>query len=75
MKTKMKIKLPNGLIIERIPKFYQLGNFYECQIRYKNKKYLVGNGDEYMRGYSPIMELSLPSQERFYSDFGVEFKS
>lgn len=57
MKEKIKIKLATGEIIERVPNVEQLGNFQMLWIRYKGKKYLVGDGDEYLRGFPEIFEM------------------
>lgn len=57
-KKKITIKLPTGEIIRRVPTFKQLGNFVMVIVRYKNKRYLVGDGDEYLRdGYEQVFEL------------------
>ncbi len=55
--SKIKIELPNGKIIERVPNFEQCGNFQMIWIRYDNKKYIVGDGDEYLRGYPDVFKL------------------
>lgn len=57
MRKKIKIKLPNGNIIERVPNAEQVGNFQMLWIRYNNEKYLVGDGDEYLRGFPEVFEL------------------
>lgn len=54
---KVKVKLPNGEVIERKPKGHMFGNFQMLTIRYKNKEYLINEGDEYLRGYPEIFEL------------------
>lgn len=56
-KTKIKVCLPNGEIIERTPNVTPFGNFQMIWIRYDNKKYLVGDGDEYLRGYPSMFTL------------------
>lgn len=57
---KIKIRLDNGKIIERVPIFNSFGNFQQMTIRYKNEEYLVGDGDEYIRGgYEEIFDLDL----------------
>lgn len=57
---KIKIRLDNGKIIERVPTFNSFGNFQQMTIRYKNEEYLVGDGDEYIRGgYEEIFDLDL----------------
>jgi len=45
-----KILLPNGLVINRKPTARALGNFCQMYVRYKNNRYAIGNGDEYLRG-------------------------
>lgn len=57
MKKKIKIELPNGEIIERVPNVEQVGNFQMIWVRYNNEKYIVNNGDEYLRGYPEIFTL------------------
>lgn len=44
------IKLDNGKIINRKVKVCYMGNFQMMSVRYKNKEYLIGDGDEYLRG-------------------------
>ena len=39
--NKIKVELPNGKIIERVPNIEQIGNFQMIWIRYNNKKYIV----------------------------------
>lgn len=56
-KTKIKVSLPDGEIIERVPNIEMCGNFQVLWIRYNNKKYVVGDGDEYLRGYPPVFAL------------------
>lgn len=54
----MKVKIEvEGKIIERVVKFKQLGNFVMNIVRYKNERYLVGDGDEYLRGYDKVFSL------------------
>lgn len=54
----MKVKIEvEGKIIERVVKFEQLGNFVMNIVRYKNERYLVGDGDEYLRGYDKVFKL------------------
>ena len=48
---KIKIELPNGKTILRTPIGQALGNFSFLVVRYKNKEYVVNDGDEYLRGY------------------------
>lgn len=53
---RLKIKVDGRIILRKV-KFVSLGNFVMNVVRYKNKEYLVGNGDEYMRGYERISTL------------------
>ena len=46
----VKVRLPNMRIIRRAVKARPLGNFVMLSVRYKNEEYLIGDGDEYMRG-------------------------
>lgn len=57
MTEKIKIKLDNGKIIERKPRFKQFGNFQMMIVRYNNEDYLVGDGDEYLRGHKDVYTL------------------
>lgn len=57
MEKKIKVKLPNGDIIERVPKVERFGNFAQITIRYNNDRYLVGDGTEYLRGAPEVFEL------------------
>lgn len=56
-KQKIKVKLPDGEIIERTPIFHRVGNFQMISVRYKYKEYIVNQGDEYLRGYPDVYEL------------------
>ena len=56
-KKKIKVQLPDGTIIERVPNVEPLGNFQMIWIRYQNEKYLVNEGDEYLRGYPDVFIL------------------
>ena len=47
----------NGCIIKRKIKFVPCGNFVMMVVRYKNAEYLIGDGDEYLRGYKEVYEL------------------
>ena len=55
----MKIKINyNGKVITRKVSCVQMGNFVMNIVRVNNKKYLVGDGDEYIRGgYDKVFEL------------------
>lgn len=57
MRKKVKVKLEDGTIIERVPKATQLGNFVMLTIRYKNDEYHIGDGDEYLRGMPEVFEI------------------
>ncbi len=48
------IELLDGKIIKRKIKSFPLGNFFINIVRIQNKEYILGNGDEYLRGYEPI---------------------
>lgn len=47
---KIKIKLIDGTIIRRKAKIVSFGNFQQMIVRYNNDDYIVGDGDEYIRG-------------------------
>ena len=47
---KAKIKLADGSFIQRVVTVTPCGNFQMMSVRYKNKEYLIGDGDEYLRG-------------------------
>jgi len=59
MSNKIKIRTPEGDIIKRKPKAHRVGNFVMMTIRYKNKEYVIGSGDEYLRGMPEVFELDL----------------
>jgi hypothetical protein len=48
------IKMPDGSIEKRTIKHERFGNFVMNTITVKKKVYLLGDGDEYLRGY-PIV--------------------
>lgn len=47
----------DGKIITRMIKCVQMGNFVMNIVRYNNERYIIGDGDEYLRGYDKIFEL------------------
>lgn len=47
---KIKVRIDEEKVIERKPKVHQVGNFQIMTVRYNNKEYIVGDGDEYIRG-------------------------
>ena len=53
----MKIKIEDGSIIERKVTSTPCGNFQVLTINYKNAKYFVGDGDEYLRGFGEYLNL------------------
>jgi len=55
----MRIRLPNGKMIKRVPTGHSFGNFNMLTIRYRNQNYLIGEGDEYLRGYPKHFDLDL----------------
>jgi len=55
----MNIKLPNGKMIKRVPTGHSFGNFNMLTIRYNKSNYLIGDGDEYLRGYPKYFKLDL----------------
>ena len=55
--NKVKIQLSDGTIIKRSVKLVRLGNFVMNIIRYNNEEYLIGDGDEYLRGYDKVFTL------------------
>jgi hypothetical protein len=70
MKEKIKVKLPDGKIIERVPTIIPFCNFQIFTIRYNNADYMIGDGDEYLRGMPEVFELGkkLNTHERKYRD-------
>lgn len=54
----VNVVLPNGKIITRKPTAKTIGNFCQMYIRYKNRIYAIGNGDEYIRGIPEIFKLN-----------------
>lgn len=54
----MRIKIRvNNRIITRKVRVEPCGNFVMNIVRYNNEYYLVGEGDEYLRGYSQVFTL------------------
>lgn len=47
---KAKVKLPDGTFVYRKVTIVPMGNFQMMYVRYMNKNYLIGDGDEYLRG-------------------------
>jgi len=47
---KVNIQLPDKSFIKRVPKIIRCGNFMQLVVRYNNNEYLIGDGDEYVRG-------------------------
>ena len=45
----MQIMTPDG-VVERKPQVKKFGNFVNIIVRWKNRKYFVGDGGEYLRG-------------------------
>jgi|AntRauTorckE6833_2_1112554.scaffolds.fasta_scaffold27847_4 hypothetical protein len=56
-KRKVKVMIPDGSIIERVPKVEQFGNFAQMTVRYNNDRYLIGDGTEYLRGVPDVFLL------------------
>jgi hypothetical protein len=52
----VKIMMPDGKIIKRKIKGVAFGNFQMNIVRIKNREYLLGEGDEYMRGYEKVYD-------------------
>lgn len=52
----IKIQVDNKIILRKV-KHYRFGNFVMNVIRYKNNDYLIGDGDEYLRGYEDVYTL------------------
>lgn len=53
----VKINVDGKIIIRKI-KPIRMGNFVMNIVRYKNAMYLIGDGDEYLRGgYDQVFEL------------------
>lgn len=51
-----KIRMNDGKIITRKVKHERLGNFVFNIVRINNLFYLLGEGDEYMRGYDDVYD-------------------
>lgn len=54
----VRVLLPDGKVIIRKAFSKVLGNFCQLYIRYKNKKYAIGDGDEYLRGMPNVFRLN-----------------
>lgn len=48
----VNIRLDDGRVIKRKVTGKMFGNFCMLMVRYNNDTYLIGDGDEYIRGYS-----------------------
>ena len=59
MGTKVNIRLPypDFGVIQRVPKAVAFGNFQMLIVRWGNLEYLIGDGDEYLRGMPNEFEL------------------
>ena len=57
-RQKIKVLMPDGTIIERVPSFKQLGNFCMVSVIIGGIKYSVGEGDEYLRGCPDLWRLT-----------------
>lgn len=55
---KVKILLPNGKIIKRKPTAESLGNFCILSVVFKNNRYVIGDGTEYLRGMPDVFTLN-----------------
>ena len=53
-----KVRTPDGEIIERVLKAKKLGNWVNLYVRWNNEDWWVGNGDEYLRGYPEVFEIT-----------------
>lgn len=56
-KKKIKVKTPDGDIVERVTRFERLGNFVNIKVRWNGDDYWVGDGDEYLRGMPEVFEI------------------
>ena len=54
---RVQIKVDENTTVTRKVKFVPFGNFVMNIVRYKNDEYLIGEGDEYLRGYKETYEL------------------
>jgi len=54
---KILVRLPDGTIIKRVPKIVSFGNFQQIVVKYNNEEYIVGDGDEYLRGEKEVYDL------------------
>ena len=70
MKNKIKVRLPDGEIIERVPKTFMAGNFCVMEVRYKGLDYAVGDGDEYLRGAPAVFEFNSTGVRTWQGLFG-----
>lgn len=57
MRKKVDIKLPTGEMIKRVLNVEPMGNFQMLWVNYQGEKYLVGDGDEYLRGFPKYFTL------------------
>lgn len=59
MASRMRIMIDVGedKLVCRSIKIVSFGNFQQMIVRYKNDEYLVGDGDEYLRGYNKVYKL------------------
>jgi hypothetical protein len=52
-----KCQTPDGKIIMRRAYAYALGNFVQLSVRYLNAVYVLGNGDECVRGCPDVLQM------------------
>jgi len=67
-KGRIKIKVDDGNYVYRTPNFMQVGNFQQMWVRYNGGAYLVGDGDEYIRGpesYDTIFKLGKQIENKY----------
>ncbi len=66
MKKKIKIELPDGRVIERVPITKACGNFCQLFVTLNKEIYSIGDGDEYIRGVPDTWRLSYSYTEKKY---------
>ena len=54
----INIKLANNEVITRKVKHVSFGNFIMNIVRINNQEYLLGEGDEYLRGYNTVYNIN-----------------
>jgi hypothetical protein len=74
-KKKVRVRLPNGMIIRRVANLEKVENYVMIWIRYKGKKYIINKGDEYLRGFPQIFDLGKEVEKVDLEEFIENIKS